>query len=66
MNNDSVTCLRSTLLKNVIQNIAKLNGCIIESNGINLVVSKKNNLKNNNIILCGNVICNSTAEKYKQ
>ncbi|XP_026813268.1 DALR anticodon-binding domain-containing protein 3 [Rhopalosiphum maidis] len=64
--NDSVTCLRIALLKETIQNLAKMNGYIIESNGLDLLVSKKNNPKNSNLVLCGNVVCNVKVKEYKQ
>lgn len=63
--NDSVTCLRIELLKDAIQNLARITGCTIGSNGLNLMVSKKNK-KDNHLILCGKVICSSMAKEYKQ
>lgn len=63
---DSVTFLRITLLKNVVQNLAEINGCIVGSNGLDLLVSKKNNPKSSNLIFCGHVICNITIDEYKQ
>ncbi|KAL5240793.1 hypothetical protein ACI65C_008203 [Semiaphis heraclei] len=64
--NDSVTCLRIALLKEAIQNLAKINGYVIGSNGLNLLVSKKNNPCNSNLVLCGNVVCKMTVTEYKQ
>lgn len=64
--NDSVTCLRIALLKEAVQNLAKINGYTIGSNGLHLSVSKKNNPYNSNLVLCGNVVCNVTAKQYKQ
>ncbi|XP_025197575.1 DALR anticodon-binding domain-containing protein 3-like [Melanaphis sacchari] len=64
--NDSVTCLRIVLLKEAIQNLAKMNGFIIGNDGLNLLVSKKNNPTNRNLILCGNVVCNMPVKEYKQ
>ncbi|XP_060837255.1 DALR anticodon-binding domain-containing protein 3 [Rhopalosiphum padi] len=64
--NDSVTCFRIELLKEAIQNLAKMNGYLIGSNGLDLLVSKKNNPKNSNLVLCGNVVCNVKVKEYKQ
>lgn len=64
--NNSVTCLRIALLKEAIQNLAKLNGYTIGNNGLNLLMSKKNNPFNSNLILCGSVVCNVTVKEYKQ
>lgn len=65
---DSVTSLRISLLKNALQNLAVCNGYTIggNSNGHRFLLSKKNNSNHPDIILCGNVVCNITAEAYKQ
>lgn len=63
--NDSVTFLRTFLLKQAVQNLAKISGCTVGSNGLSLLVSKKNNPSNTNLILCGSVVCNDTVEEYK-
>lgn len=64
--NDTVTNLRIVLLRNVVENLAEINGCDIGNNGLDLLVSKKNNSKNTSLILCGSVICNVTIDQYKE
>lgn len=54
------------LLKNAIQNLAEINGCTIGTDGFNLLLLKNNNDRKPNVMLCGNVVCNITAEEYKQ
>ncbi|XP_050420758.1 DALR anticodon-binding domain-containing protein 3 [Adelges cooleyi] len=66
-NDDSVTSLRVCLLQNAVQKLAEANGCVVGSNGLDLVVSKKNRLKRDkNVILCGNVVYENTQSDYKQ
>ncbi|VVC32133.1 Aminoacyl-tRNA synthetase, class Ia, anticodon-binding,DALR anticodon binding [Cinara cedri] len=65
--NNLITHLRIELLKDAVQNLAKLNGCVVGSDGISLLVSSKSNLNTSNLLLlCGNVACNMTAKEYKQ
>lgn len=65
----SVTSLRITLLKNAIENLAKISGCIVVSgtsgNGLKLLLSKKNNPENTRLIFCERVICDSLVHEYK-
>jgi len=64
---NTLTDLRIELLSHVVQNLAKINGCVVGSNGLQLLVSKKNNSTENTklIMTCGSVICNiKTMDQY--